>query len=558
MKKILTVLLAWVFCASASHAQSLFSADFKAEKRFLQIPIKNGAPMRPIEILVGNEKVRWFTAELAAGQADWIAYIDISEWRGQDLTVTVDGYKEGGLAFNPVLQADSAHNADDYKEQRRGQFHFSPRYGWTNDPNGLVYYNGEYHLFFQHNPYGVNWGNMHWGHAVSKDLIHWTEIGEALYPDAYGTMFSGGAVVDAKNTSGLGSASNPPLVLFYTAAEKSWAQGLAYTTDGRSFKKLPEPILPKITDGNRDPKIIWYEPSKSWIMVVYVEEAGEQHTMQFFTSKDMKSWTFASKVKGGKGSDRYLFECPEFFELPVDGGQKGEKKWVLTGANSQYAVGTFDGTVFHAEEERMFSQQGRDYYAAQTFSNEPENRRVEIGWWRTHTNQGASSFNQSMSIPMELSLKQTKRGIRLVRKPFAALTSLRADEKNIVNQMLSAKAANPFHQFTAELAEIKLRIKPNDAKTVTINVRGLAIQYQIAEEELVIDNVRTHLPLVNGELEFTIYVDRTGVELFANGGELFMPINYNLNPKDLSFGITAVGGMATLTEATLYKLRSIW
>ncbi|WDF70254.1 glycoside hydrolase family 32 protein [Sphingobacterium oryzagri] len=557
MKKILIVLCS-LFSFFASEAQSTFSTPFKAEKRFLQIPIKNGAANSTITVSVNNEKVRWFTAELAEGKADWFAYLDIAAWKGRELTISVDGYAANGQAFKPVAQADVASNPADYREPRRSQFHFSPRYGWINDPNGLVYYQGEYHLFFQHNPYGVNWGNMHWGHAVSKDLIKWEELGEALYPDDYGTMFSGGAVVDLHNRSGLGTTAHPPMVLYYTAAEKSWMQGLAYSTDGRSFKKLEQPILPKVTDGNRDPKVIWYEPGQHWVMVLYVTEKEEQHSMHFFTSTDMKSWTFTSKLNGGKGGDRYLFECPEFYELPVIGGNTGEKKWVLTGANSQYAIGTFDGKTFHPEEERMFSQQGRDYYAAQTFSNVPGGQRIEIGWWRTHTNQGASSFNQSMSIPMQLSLKKTPRGIRLIRQPIAALASLRTGETSLVNKTLSAQAANPLAAFHAELAELQLQIKPNTAKTIEIKVRGLAIQYQVADEELVIDNVRTHVPLLHGELQFTIYVDRTGIELFANDGEVFMPINHNLDPTNLAYGISCTGGTATLQAGKLYTLQGIW
>src|SRR5690606_21999772 len=224
----------------------------------------------------------------------------------------------------------------------------------NNDPNGLAYYQGQYHLFYQHNPYGVNWGNMHWGHAVSKDLVHWEDLDEALYPDTLGTMFSGGGVVDLENTSGLGTKENPALLLYYTAAEKSWAQGLAYTNDGIHFNKLDQPVVDKVSDGNRDPKVIWHQPSKHWVMVLYVEDPQQQHAMYFYTSKDMKKWEYASKTLGGKNNDRYLFECPELFELPVD-GDPSNKKWVLTGANAQYAIGHFDGKTFHPEQERIFS-----------------------------------------------------------------------------------------------------------------------------------------------------------------------------------------------------------
>ncbi|TDS07586.1 glycoside hydrolase family 32 protein [Sphingobacterium paludis] len=537
--------------------QTHFSTTFRGEKQFLQIPIKNGAAQKQVDLLVNNKKVRWFTAELAADKADWFAYLDISDWKGASLTIQVDGLPEQSQAFKPVVQTDSDNKQGEYEEPRRGQIHFSPKRGWMNDPNGLVYDNGEYHLFFQHNPYGVNWGNMHWGHAVSKDLVHWKELGEALYPDEFGTMFSGGAVVDTKNSSGFGSAQKPPLLLFYTAAEKSWTQGLAHSPDGRTFQKLEAPIIAKITDGNRDPKVIWHEPSKHWVLVVYVTEEGEQHAMHFFTSTDMKSWTFASKVLGGQGNDRYLFECPEFFELPVEGAA-GKRKWVLTGANSQYAIGTFDGKTFTPEEERMFSQQGRDYYAAQTFSNEPQGRRVEIGWWRTHTNQDGSAFNQSMSIPMTIALRKTARGIRIIRQPVSELSALRTNTQKLTSSTINASSANVLDSFHGELAEIRLRIKPKDAHSIHINVRGLHVIYQVAEQELVVDNVRTHAPLINGEQELRIFVDRIGVEIFASQGEVFMPINYNLDPKNTQYSLSTSGGSATLLTGELYELKSIW
>lgn len=558
MNKFLICMLLLGLGVSKLSAQSNFTTRFTAQKRYLQIPIKNGAPTHTVKLLLGGEELRWFSAELATGQADWFAVLDISPWKGKELTLAVDTDQALGQAFSPLTQVDSIDRAHLYKEARRGQFHFSPQRGWMNDPNGLVYYKDEYHLFFQHNPYGVNWGNMHWGHAVSTDLIHWKELGEALYPDSWGTMFSGGAVLDTENRSALGSKAGPPLLLFYTAAEKSWTQGLAYSTDGRSFKKLAGPVLGKVTDGNRDPKVIWHAPSKKWVMVVYVAEAGEQHSMYFYTSPDAKAWVFASKVYGGRGNDRYLFECPEFFELPVLGAAAGETRWVLTGANSQYAVGTFDGQQFKPEEERMFSQQGRDYYAAQTFSNEPQGRRIEIGWWRTDTRGGGSSFNQSMSVPMELSLQKTGRGIRLVRTPVEALKQLRTASSPLSTTALSPSSANPLEALNGELAELRLRIRPESANTILIAARGLDIQYQVADAELVVDNVRAHVPLLDGLLDLTIYVDRIGVEIFAAQGQVFMPINYNLDAANRSYSIRVAGGDAKLESGEFHTLQSIW
>src|SRR5680860_56968 len=374
-----------------------------ANKKWLLLPIKNGVEKRNLEISIKGEVLRAFDIEMADDSPDWYAYLDISKWKGEELEIRIDSldYQHG---FDLIKQSDKEDNDQLYQKPQRGQLHFSPKRGWNNDPNGLVYYKGEYHLFFQHNPYGVLWGNMHWGHAVSTDLVHWKELDIALYPDGFGSMFSGGGIVDIDNTSGLGAGSNPPLILFYTAAN-SWIQGLAYSQDGRNFEKTG-PILSKISDGNRDPKVIWHEPSKRWVMVLYVAQENNQHTIHFLTSTNLKKWELASVFNGGIGDDRYLFECPEFFELPVE-GSTGEKKWVLTGANNEYAIGTFDGKVFKPEEERLNGQYGRGFYAPQTFSNEPNGRRIELGWWRTNTNEIGANFNQSMSIPMEFNLIKT-------------------------------------------------------------------------------------------------------------------------------------------------------
>ncbi len=182
----------------------------------------------------------------------------------------------------------------------------------------MVYFNGEYHLFYQHNPYGRGWGNMTWGHAVSKDLIHWTHLDDALHPDFGGPIFSGGAVIDSNNTSGLGKDGAPAMVLFHTGA-RGWGQYLSWSTDGRAFQTLNHAVVPRINKDNRDPKVIWYEPTKKWVMVLWVERGDNvQHSMQFLTSPDLINWTKTSTIMGGIGDDLYLFECPEFYELPVE------------------------------------------------------------------------------------------------------------------------------------------------------------------------------------------------------------------------------------------------
>ncbi|NWF85857.1 MAG: glycoside hydrolase family 32 protein, partial [Bryobacteraceae bacterium] len=246
-----------------------------------------------VEVVLEGRILRQFEIELS-DQPEWWAFLDVKPWRSQTVIVRAEGLPAGSRALEMIDQGNAINGAETlYRERLRPQFHFTSRRGWNNDPNGLVYFEGTWHLFYQHNPYGWNWGNMHWGHAVSRDLVHWKETGDVLFPDAMGTMFSGSAVVDWQNTSGFGRRGVPPLVLFYTAAGgtsklsegRPFTQCLAYSTDkGRTWIKYAgNPVLPEITPGNRDPKVIWHEPSRRWIMTLYVEN-NREHTIQFYAS----------------------------------------------------------------------------------------------------------------------------------------------------------------------------------------------------------------------------------------------------------------------------------
>jgi hypothetical protein len=248
--------------------------EFTATARYLHLPIKNGAPKRVVTLLVDGQPVVRNDIQLAPAAPDWWAPMEVSAWGGRKLKLRVDQLPDDSTALRSIDQGDTLKGAEAlYREPLRGQFHFSPRRGWNNDPNGMVFFNGEYHLFFQHNPYGWGWGNMHWGHAVSRDLVHWEELGDKLLPDRLGPMFSGSAVVDWSNTSGLGRDGHPPIILIYTAAGDPTVQCIASSTDGRSFTKYSgNPVLEQITGGNRDPKVMWHEPTKRWVMVLYVEK----------------------------------------------------------------------------------------------------------------------------------------------------------------------------------------------------------------------------------------------------------------------------------------------
>lgn len=265
-----------------------------------------------------------------------------------------------------------------YHDRHRPRFHFTPQENWMNDPNGLVYYQGEYHMFFQHNPTGIKWGNMTWGHAVSKDMVHWTQQENVLLPDRMGTMFSGSAVVDWNNTAGLAKGDEKTIVLIYTAAGGSspeskgqpFTQCIAHSTDGgRTFTKYSgNPVVPNIVGSNRDPKVVWHAPTRQWIMALFLEG----NVYAFLASPDLKKWTLLHTL-----SVPGVSECPDFFEMPVE-NEPGASKWVWTGANSSYLVGAFDGRRFLPEVMTQSIHSDTNYYTVQTFSDLPNNQHIQI------------------------------------------------------------------------------------------------------------------------------------------------------------------------------------
>src|SRR6478736_4206298 len=263
--------------------------DITIDKSYLNFPIKNGAPIKRVTLLVDGREQHGFDIELADDKPDWWAFFDATPLHGKTMTVKVNKLADTSTGLSSIDQTTEIKEAQDlYRESLRPQFHFTARRGWLNDPNGLVYYDGEYHLFYQHNPYGWNWGNMHWGHAVSKDLVHWKESPEALYPDEHGTMFSGSAIVDWNNTAGFQTGKEPALVAMFTAAGKPFTQGLAYSNDrGRSWTKYEKnPVLGHLVHENRDPKVVWYAPKNKWVMSLYLDH----NDFAIFSSTNLKQW----------------------------------------------------------------------------------------------------------------------------------------------------------------------------------------------------------------------------------------------------------------------------
>ncbi len=532
------------------------SRELTAAKKYLHLPVKNGATKRLMTVSSEGRVAQQFTIELADGPADWWAFLDISGFRGKPISITVDHLKEDSTGLTSIAQADQVPDAENlYSEKLRPQFHFSARRGWLNDPNGLVEHDGEYHLFFQHNPYGWNWGNMHWGHAVSRDLVHWEEIEEALYPDEMGTMFSGSAVVDENNTAGLQKGIEKTLVALYTAAGgenpmskgKKFTQCLAYSNDrGRTWTKYEKnPILPHIVAQNRDPKVIWFAPQNKWVMALYLDKDD----FALFDSTDLKAWRELQRISI-KGSN----ECPEFFEIGVE-GKPGEKRWILYGANGLYLVGSFDGKQFTPEAGPLALNSGNCFYASQIFNLAKNNpRRILIPWGQISL--PGMPFNQMMGLPVELKLRPSGPGVRLTAEPVRELEKLRQAPQVAENEKIGGGRA-ARSAFKSALWESQLEITPEAGSEIRIELRGVTVAYDAAKQEISCLGKKAALPLVNGKIRLRLLVDRTSIDIFGNDGAVYMPMGFV--PKTESHEMVISSGKgAVINRLENWELKSAW
>ncbi|MBI2424256.1 MAG: GH32 C-terminal domain-containing protein [Candidatus Hydrogenedentes bacterium] len=525
----------------------------RAERRYLNFPVKNGAAKSWVHVYQGETLVREFDIELAPADPDFYTVLDLQPFAGAELRIQIDDVEADSRALETIRQADTLLDAEDlYREELRPQMHFSTQRGWINDPNGLVYYGGEYHLFYQHNPFGWNWGNMTWGHAVSTGLLHWNELGDAIHPDHLGAIFSGSAVVDEKNTSGFQSGAEPPIVCFYTAAGdlnpaskgQPFTQCIAYSNDrGRTFTKFEgNPVIGHIAGGNRDPKVIWYAPGQHWVMILFID--GKR--LDLFTSTDLKSWTPTGSVEG-------FYECPELFEISVEGA--GESKWVVYGADGGYMAGSFDGKQFTPETKKIRFQHGNCFYASQTWNNLPQEdgRRIQIAWGQI--GDASMPFNQMMNFPVELTLHATEDGLRLHANPVREIVTLHGATETLEDVSLEGTRDVVA---TVDAARIRVVLEPGSAATVGLQVRGVAVTFDTAAQELRCGDKRAPVTLHDGAIMLEVLVDRMSLEIFANQGQIYMPMGVHFEKEAQGVTVFAEGGAATVRSLALAHLKPIW
>jgi len=439
---------------------------------------------------------------------------------------------------------------DEYNEAYRPQFHFTAQKNWLNDPNGLVFYDGEYHLFFQHNPLGREFGEMAWGHAVSRDLVHWRQLPHALLPDARGPIWSGSAVVDWNNTSELGGPDKPPLVALYTAAGDPFTQCLAFSLDrGRTWTKYAHnPVLPHIVGGNRDPKVVWHEPTRCWIMALYLDGSD----FALFSSLDLKAWTRLQTLTL-PGCD----ECPDFFEMPIE-GSPSEHKWVFTAANGCYQVGTFDGHKFTPESGALQVDYGANFYAVQTYSDIPraDGRRIQIAWMRGGE-YPQMPFNQQMSFPCELTLHRTPDGLRLRRQPVREIANLYGKEQRWRDRTL-APGDDPLRALSGELWDIHAEFEVGTATALRFRVRGADVRYDVKDQAVTALGRTAPLRLDGLRLVLRLLVDRTSLEVFGEDGQISLTSCFLPSPDDKTLAVSADGGPAKIVSLSVHPLHSAW
>ena len=561
--KITTLCMSLVFSLGIQDANSAIRVKnlgnennfvyINPEKKYLLIPVEDSAPEGEIDFVYQNSSLTGYTQKvrLSRGKTDYYVPVDMSQFDKDSIIMIVRGVPSNSICWSDIEESDDMSLE---VEKYRPSYHHTPAYGWMNDPNGMFYKDGVYHLYFQYNPYGSMWGNMHWGHSTSTDLVNWKNEGVAIAPDAIGTIFSGSCVVDHNNTSGFGEGA---VVAFYTSAKQTpWGdcqtQSMAYSLDnGKTFIKYENnPILTSSEKDFRDPKVFWYAPKEHWVMMLAVG----QH-MEIYSSKNLKDWTKESEFGEGHGCHGGVWECPDLVELPVEGTK--EKKWVLIcninpggpfgGSATQYFVGDFDGSTFtnNYPEETKWMDYGKDHYATVTWNNAPDGRCIAIGWmsnWQYANNVPTRQYRSANTIARDLSLFKQDGSVFLKSEPCKEMVDARKDGRQIktVNVaktetiLLSPQSDNGAY-------EVEFSINPGKSKEVSFalsNGKGekVLMTYDVVKKTFAIDRTKSgevsfsnDFPAVtemslskSKELKLRLFVDKSSIEAFVDNGKFVM------------------------------------
>lgn len=531
--------------------QNIVSLDVTED--YLLLPIQDDAPEGKICVVKDNEqKGTLMNVRLARERVDSYVPFALSAYKGQHISIEIQGVPETALCWKELKLSGSFDMVN--KESFRPVYHHTPAYGWMNDPNGMFYKDGVYHLYFQYNPYGSVWGNMHWGHSTSTDLMHWKFEGCAIVPDAWGAIFSGSCVVDHENTAGFGKEA---VVAFYTSAKSTpWGdiqmQSMAYSLDnGKTFTKYEgNPILTSSEKDFRDPKVFWYAPGKHWVMILAVG----QH-MEIYSSVNLKEWKKESEFGAMQGAHGGVWECPDLVEIPVEGTR--EKKWVLIcnlnpggpfgGSAAQYFVGSFDGKKFVNESptQTKWMDWGKDNYATVTWNNAPDGRCIALGWmsnWQYANNVPTRQYRSANTLARDLTLYREGQELYLKSTPSSEVKKARGKKVSIPSFKVSEKheMVNLFEEKQGAY-EVEIVIQNAGASKIAfclLNDKGekVSMYYDLNRKQFVMDRSEsgkvdfskdfpavTVAPVnVDKELTLRLFVDRSSIEAFGEDGKFVM------------------------------------
>lgn len=557
--------------------QNIVSLDVTED--YLLLPIQDDAPEGKICVVKDNEqKGTLMNVRLARERVDSYVPFALSAYKGQHISIEIQGVPETALCWKELKLSGSFDMAN--KESFRPVYHHTPAYGWMNDPNGMFYKDGLYHLYFQYNPYGSVWGNMHWGHSTSTDLMHWKFEGCAIVPDAWGAIFSGSCVVDHENTAGFGKEA---VVAFYTSAKSTpWGdiqmQSMAYSLDnGKTFTKYEgNPILTSSEKDFRDPKVFWYAPGKHWVMILAVG----QH-MEIYSSVNLKEWKKESEFGAMQGAHGGVWECPDLVEIPVEGTR--EKKWVLIcnlnpggpfgGSAAQYFVGSFDGKKFVNESptQTKWMDWGKDNYATVTWNNAPDGRCIALGWmsnWQYANNVPTRQYRSANTLARDLTLYREGQELYLKSTPSVEVKKARGEKVSISSFKVSDKHEVMLFNDGQGAYEIEMVIQNAGSSKIgfaLLNEKGEKVDmyYDLNRKLFVMDRSESGIvdfsrdfPAVtvapvntDKELTLRLFVDCSSVEAFGEDGKFVM--------TNLVFPSVPYGKMSFEADKNGYAVKSL-
>ena len=541
-RNILSVLIALASIGTACAQETQFLSNnhclyrIQQKDKCLLLPVQESAEMSNIKVIAGNKQMKSLNVRLAMNKVDYYVPFYLDEFNEEkmlalDIHVNGNYRNDGGIStFTCWKNIKTAESFDTTNhEQYRPLYHHTPAYGWMNDPNGMFFKDGVWHLYFQHNPYGSQWENMTWGHSTSTDLIHWTFQGDPIQPDAWGSIFSGSSVVDKNNTAGFGENA---IVALYTSAGENQTQSMAYSTDnGKTFTKYDgNPIITSNVPDFRDPHMFWNEDIKKWNMIL---AAGQQ--MNIYSSDNLKDWKFESSFGAEYGSHGGVWECPDLMKMKVRGTDK--EKWMLVcninpggpsgGSATQYFVGDFDGHKFTCEskpEVTKWMDYGKDHYATVTFDNAPNGRHVALAWmsnWQYANQVPTMQYRSANSIPRDLGLFEYKGNTYCSVTPSEEITAARSKKPS---------------KSLSEACEMVVNLK-GDATITLSNSKGekVVMTYKAKDETFSMDRTLsgktdfssdfaaiTTAPVYGKMNKLRIFIDKSSIEVFDNDGKMAM------------------------------------